>query len=153
MPPQRTPRRDRLDFLTPLITSKWTWSDWICWACVRELRGRFADSLGPASLERARSPLDAPASAATSQGPSVFICHASEDKDKASQPRRCSEACQARSTVGLTGPAWWVTDGTIPTAATIEKVDYFVILNRKGARSEEPRGVLCYKEIRPGSSG
>ena len=128
MPPQRTPRETlsifffRDNFKMDLVRLDLP-------AFVRELRGRFADSGGPERLERARSPLDAPASAATSRGPSVFICHASEDKDKASQVNDALKRARLDPWLdqqALRGGDRW--DDLI--AATIEKVDYFVILEQ-----------------------
>src|SRR5262245_43864951 len=109
---------------------------------VRELRRRYVDSgrpiaaAAPVSTGDRATPLSAPGGGAT-----VFICHASEDKEKAGQVHDALKRARLEPWLdkdALRGGDRW--DDLI--ASTIEKVDYFVVLNSKAlaAKSREEIG-------------
>jgi hypothetical protein len=98
---------------------------------VRELRDRYVGSGGPGRLAPAdQATTGAVAAAPPGGGATVFICHASEDKKKASEVHEALKRARLEPWLdqdALRGGDRW--DDLI--AATIEKVDYFVVLNSK----------------------
>jgi hypothetical protein len=115
---------------------------------VRELRARYVDSGGPARVEGSQSETNLSASASQqSGGATVFICHASEDKEKASQVHDALKRARLEPWLdrqALRGGDRW--DDLI--ASTIEKVDYFVILNSKALAAKSREASYVNKEIR-----
>ena len=77
----------------------------------------------------------------------MFICHASEDKEKASQVHDALKRAKLEPWLdkdALRGGDRW--DDLI--ASTIEKVDYFVVLNSKALAGKSREASYVNKEIR-----
>jgi hypothetical protein len=114
---------------------------------VSELRRRYVDSGGPARVEGVRSATDVAAPAAPAGGATVFICHASEDKEKASQVHDALKRARLVPWLdqqALRGGDRW--DDLIES--TIEKVDYFVVLNSKALAAKSRESSYVNKEIK-----
>ena len=106
---------------------------------VRELRRRYVDSGRPTRAAMPTSPRERSAGVSAPAGrvATVFICHASEDKEKAIQVHDALKRARLEPWLdkdALRGGDRW--DDLI--ASTIEKVDYFVVLNSQRARGQEP---------------
>jgi hypothetical protein len=115
---------------------------------VCELRDRYVASGGPERLSAAGSPGDlGTAAAQLPAGATVFICHASEDKKKATQVHEALRRARLVPWLdqdALRGGDRW--DDLI--AATIEKVDYFVVLNSKALAAKSREASYVNKEIK-----
>lgn len=115
---------------------------------VKELRARYVASGGPARIEAARSAKEAPAPAPQAAGGStVFICHAHEDRDHATQVHDALKRARLEPWLdqeALRGGDRW--DDLIEK--TIEKVDYFVVLNSKALAEKSRESSYVNKEIR-----
>jgi hypothetical protein len=115
---------------------------------VAELRRRWIDSGGPARMASTGSAGDVAALASQpGGGPTVFICHASEDKEKAAQIYEALKRARLEPWLdkdALRGGDRW--DELI--AATIEKVDYFVVLNSKALAAKSREASYVNKEIK-----
>jgi hypothetical protein len=103
---------------------------------------------GPARVEGVPAAGDAPAAASQpGGGPTVFICHASEDREKASQIHDALKRARLEPWLdqqALRGGDRW--DDLIEL--TIEKVDYFVVLNSKALAAKSRESSYVNKEIR-----
>jgi hypothetical protein len=113
---------------------------------VRELRHRYVDSGGPARLE-ASTLGNLSATPQPTGGATVFICPASEDKEKASQVHEALKRARLEPWLdqqALRGGDRW--DDLF--ASTIEKVDYFVILNSKALAAKSREASYVNKEIK-----
>jgi hypothetical protein len=115
----------------------------------QELRQRYVESGGP-EREAAAAAADtgdrAAAVAAPRGGRAVFICHASEDKDTASQVHEALKRAELEPWLdkdALRGGDRW--DDLI--VSTIEKVDYFVVLNSKSLGAKSRARSYVNKEI------
>jgi hypothetical protein len=117
-------------------------------AFVRELRDRFIASGGPERLAATGAAGDLGGTASQSSGgPTVFICHASEDKKKASEVHEALKRARLVPWLdqdALRGGDRW--DELI--ASTIEKVDYFVVLNSKALAAKSREASYVNKEIK-----
>jgi len=115
---------------------------------VKELRARYVASGGPARAESVRAAGDAPAPATPpSGGATVFICHASEDKETASRVHDALKRARLEPWLdqeALRGGDRW--DDMIES--TIEKVDYFVVLNSKALAAKSRESSYVNKEIK-----
>jgi hypothetical protein len=114
---------------------------------VRELRDRYVASGGPERLAAAGVSDVAAGGSQPTGGATVFICHASEDKQKATAVH--DELKRARlepwlDQDALRGGDRW--DDLI--ASTIEKVDYFVVLNSKALAAKSREASYVNKEIK-----
>jgi len=81
------------------------------------------------------------------RGPTVFICHASEDKKKAGEIHDALKKARLEPWLdqdALRGGDRW--DDLI--AATIEKVDYFLVLNSKALVAKSREASYVNKEIK-----
>ena len=114
---------------------------------VRELHRRYVDSGRPTRAAIPASAADRSAAVSTPTGaPTVFICHASEDKEKASQVHEALKRARLEPWLdkdALRGGDCW--DDLIE--ATIEKVDYFVVLNSKALALKSREASYVNKEI------
>jgi hypothetical protein len=113
---------------------------------VRELRDRYVQSGGPVRMAKTETGNSATASG-PGRGPTVFICHASEDKKKASEIHDALKKARLEPWLdqdALRGGDRW--DELI--AATIEKVDYFVVLNSKALAAKSREASYVNKEIK-----
>ena len=114
---------------------------------VRELRRRYVDSGGPARVATFTVD-DRPAGVSVSSGGArVFICHASEDKDQASQVHEALQRAGLEPWLdkdALRGGDRW--DNLIES--TIETVDYFVVLNSRALAAKSREAAYVNKEIR-----
>ena len=114
---------------------------------VRELRNQYVASGGPERVATAAAAGDRSAAvSAPSGGRTVFICHASEDKDKASEVRDALKRADLDPWLdkdALRGGDRW--DDFI--ASTIEKVDYFVVLNSHALAAKSREASYVNKEI------
>ena len=114
---------------------------------VAELHRRYVGSGGPARTAAATSAGDVAASSQPGGGPTVFICHASEDKEKASQIHDALKRARLDPWLdkeALRGGDRW--DELI--ASTIEKVDYFVVVNSKALAAKSREASYVNKEIK-----
>ena len=112
---------------------------------VRELRQRYVDSGGPARVDATMG--DLAAAPQPTGGATVFICHASEDKEKATQVHEALKRARLVPWLdqqALRGGDRW--DDLI--ASTIEKVDYFVVLNSKALAAKSREASYVNKEIK-----
>ena len=113
---------------------------------VRELRERYLAAGGPSRVESQPGRASEPVSE-RGEGRTVFICHASEDKEKA------TEVYEALQRAGLEpwldrnairgGDRW---DDLIES--TIQGVDYFVVLNSHALAAKSQEASYVNKEIR-----
>ena len=113
---------------------------------VRELQKRFVESGGPERLGTSAAG-NLSATATPTGGPTVFICHASEDKEKASQVHEALKRARLEPWLdqqALRGGDRW--DDLI--ASTIEKVDYVVILNSMALAAKSREASYVNKEIK-----
>jgi TIR domain-containing protein/SIR2-like protein len=113
---------------------------------VRELRDRYVQAGGPARMAKPGSESSTTTSG-PGRGPTVFICHASEDKKKASEIHDALKKARLEPWLdqdALRGGDRW--DDLI--AATIEKVDYFVVLNSKALVAKSREASYVNKEIK-----
>ena len=113
---------------------------------VSELRERYVptEDTGTCGGNGAEAPIEAKTAA---PGTTVFICHASEDKDTA---REIHEALQRAGLTpwldqeSLRGGDLW--DGMIES--TIKGVDYFVVLNSENLEAKSRQASYVNKEIK-----
>ena len=114
---------------------------------VRELHERFVASGGAERVATAAASGDRPAAiSAPSGGRTVFICHASEDKDKAREVHDALKRADLEPWLdkdALRGGDRW--DDLIES--TIKKVDYFVVLNSKALALKSREASYVNKEI------
>jgi hypothetical protein len=114
---------------------------------VGELRRRYVESGRSTSATIPASAADrSPAVSAPTGGPTVFICHASEDKEKASQVHEALKRAKLEPWLdkdALRGGDNW--DDLIES--TIAKVDYFVVLNSKALAAKSRESSYVNKEI------
>jgi hypothetical protein len=115
---------------------------------VCELRDRYVASGGDDRLAAAGLAGDSTAAASRANGgATVFICHASEDKKKASEVHDALKRARLEPWLdqdALRGGDRW--DELI--GATIEKVDYFVVLNSKALAAKSREASYVNKEIK-----
>jgi hypothetical protein len=114
---------------------------------VRELRDRYVASGGPARMTADVPGASAPAPSEPSGGATVFICHASEDKKKATEVHDALKRARLEPWLdqdALRGGDRW--DDLI--ASTIERVDYFVVLNSKALVAKSREASYVNKEIK-----
>jgi len=114
---------------------------------VKELRARYVASGAPARLQAAVPTGDPSAPDLQAGGATVFICHASEDREKASQVHDALKRARLEPWLdqqALRGGDRW--DDMIEK--TIEKVDYFVVLNSKSLAAKSRESSYVNKEIR-----
>lgn len=113
----------------------------------RELRHRYEASGGPARVQGPRSTDDPAPAAGPGGGATVFICHASEDKETARQVHDALKRARLEPWLdqqALRGGDRW--DDLIE--ATIEKADYFVVLNSKALAAKSREASYVNKEIK-----
>lgn len=113
---------------------------------VSELRDRYVNSGGPARMA-AESAAGASPASEPGRATTVFICHASEDKKKASEIHETLKRAKLEPWLdqdALRGGDRW--DDLI--ASTIEKVDYFVVLNSKALVAKSREASYVNKEIK-----
>lgn len=115
---------------------------------VCELRDRYVASGGADRLAANGMTGGSGAGGARANGgATVFICHASEDKKKASEVHDALKRARLEPWLdqdALRGGDRW--DDLI--AATIEKVDYFVVLNSKALAAKSREASYVNKEIK-----
>lgn len=123
-------------------------------AFVKTLRGKYVPPPKPAGDGTAADPSTATPVDAGPDGPTVFICHASENKDVAEEVHEALERAGLQPWLDkedLRGGDRW--DAVIES--TIEEASYFVVLNSHEllAKTQDPRGAYVNREIKAALDG